>query len=492
MTFVHSLLNQAAATAPEHTAVRDSWGGLTWAELAHAARRAASGLVACGVRPGDRVAVRAVPDRRTVIALYGCLQLGAVVVPFSPDAPRYQLSHVLADASPKLLVTDDESHRAWAPVPVHGLSNLSTESGPLTVVPAHAPGPEDLALLLYTSGSTAQPKGVSCTHAQVAFAARAVAAGVAYHPNDVVYCRLPLSFDYGLYQIFLSALATATLVLADPGEDAALLAGIRRVRATVVPVVPSLATMLLALARREPPGVADRHIRLFTNTGEHLTPRVTEALRRAFPGAGVRLMFGITECKRVTVAGIDEDLGHPGSVGRALPGTTVLILDRDGQRLPPGRTGEICVQGPHVMQGYWQAPDLTAERFRADPLTGERTLFTGDFGHLDVEGRLYFEGRRDDQFKLRGTRVSSLEIERAALTLDGVEAAAVVPPSTERDAVLCVVGSLSPEGVLRGVRGLLGPAKSPQNCRVVTALPLTANGKTDRSRLAGILEGRLL
>jgi len=222
-------------------------------------------------------------------------------------------------------------------------------------------------------------------------------------------------------------------VLTKPAGHVRLISTIHERGVTVIPVVPSLAELLVRLAARHP---AVLPVRLFTNTGAALTAPMIASLRARFPHASVVPMFGITECKRVSIAEYDGDLLRPGAVGRPLDGTELLITGDDGRPLAAGQVGEIVVRGPHVMSGYWRAPQLTAQRFRRDPVTGVMSLHTGDYGRLDADGYLYFEGRRDDMFKRSGLRVSALEIEAAACDVPGVRAAAVLPPAGTRDAVL--------------------------------------------------------
>jgi acyl-coenzyme A synthetase/AMP-(fatty) acid ligase len=180
---------------------------------------------------------------------------------------------------------------------------------------------------------------------------------------------------------------------------------------------------------------------------------------------------------------VDGDLGRPGSVGRPLDGTEVRILGQDGRALPPGATGEIIVAGPHVMAGYWRAPELTVSVFRR-PGPGDRIwLHTGDFGHLDADGYLYFDGRRDQLFKRQGLRMSVTEIETAACDVPGVREAVVLAPTAERDMVLIVVADLAPIAVLRALAERLPSAKVPTRCVVLPELPRTANGKADRLAL---------
>ncbi|MEV6690294.1 AMP-binding protein [Micromonospora sp. NPDC051196] len=493
---VPELLDRAAVTRPEATAVRDRDGVLTYAELVHLSWAARTWFAEQGVGPGDRIAIRAIERGLTVAALIGCLRLGAVAVPYSTELTVHQLSYLIEDTKPAFLLTGDHNQSTQCAVPAAtlkdfaaGLAEVVDRPAACDIATPDGPAPEDLALLLYTSGSTAKPKAVACTHAQICFAASAVADRVVYRPDDVVFSRLPLCFDYGLYQVFLSAIAGCTLVLAEAGQATNLIGQLAKQDATVVPLVPSLAAMLVALSARRSVVEQELRVRLFTNTGEQLPPATADALRARFPGAVVQLMFGTTECKRITVSDEDAYLTRPGSLGRALPGTTVRILGPAGDPLPSGEVGEICVYGRHLMQGYWNAPELTAERYRLDRSTGERVLHTGDYGRMDADGHLYFEGRRDQIFKLHGIRISTTEVEAAAAALPGVRMVAVLPPTAGHEATVCVAGEITGEEVLRQLRELLGPAKTPSQCRVLPALSLTHNGKVDRRRLQRIVQG---
>ncbi|GAA2814648.1 AMP-binding protein [Kitasatospora sp. CM 4170] len=489
-TVVVDLLDATAAARPTAPAVRDADGAWSYAELARASRTVAAWLRGPGgVSPGDRVVLR-LGNRREFAALYyGVLRAGAVAVPLNPEMKPFVLRGVLTDAAPAVVVLDASEAEpvreavaacgARSAVPAELLAHDGAEAHDY---PAGRPAADAVAQLIYTSGSTSAPKGVVCTHRQVVFAARAIARRLAYRPDDVVLAALPLSFDYGLYQLLLAAIGGAEVVLADAAAPVRVLTALRERRATVVPVVPSLAGMLCRLAAR---GTPPDHVRLFTNTGAALAGSAIEELRSGFPGAAVVAMYGITECKRVTIAEPDADRERPGSVGRALDGTTVEVLDDRGRALPPGEVGEIVVGGPHVMAGYWNAPELTARRYRPDPSTGRIRLHTGDHGRLDEAGHLYFAGRLDDQFKRRGVRMGTPEIEAAALDVPGVRAAAALPPRDGQDLRLVVTGEegLTERLVLEGLEQRLEPAKVPAVCRVLARMPLTPNGKIDRKAL---------
>jgi amino acid adenylation domain-containing protein len=473
VTKTHQLLDEAVERTPSAPAVRDSAGGWTYRELGAACDQRADWLRKQGVRTGDRVVVEARSSREVVATLFACSRVGAIFVPVSPATKPYQLRHILKDSQPRLTVGFCGSEMKDITVGIADGGEAEIDE----------PATGDLAMLIYTSGSTSpMPKAVASPHEQVVFAAGAIGRRLQYRPRDVVFCRTPLSFDYGLYQVFLCALAGAELVLAEAERDARLLSDLNAAAATVIPLVPSIATMLLGLARRQP---VTAPVRLLTNTGERLPADVITKLRATFPAAAVVLMFGITECKRVSILEPDGDLQRPGSVGRPLGGTTVLVIDEAGEPVPSGESGEIIVAGPHVMAGYWRAPELTAMVFRRHPPGDRLWLHTGDFGRLDIDGHIYFEGRRDHLFKRRGVRMSVLEIEVAAQEIANVHEAVVLPPTPDRDLTLVVTGDVTADTVMRSLARLLTKEKVPAYCRVLPDLPRTANGKVDRAALAG-------
>ncbi|MET3805467.1 amino acid adenylation domain-containing protein [Nakamurella sp. UYEF19] len=481
-----AILAEAAAHHPDRPAVRDSDGDWTYAQLLEQSLRVSGYLQAQGIRRGDRVLVQLPNVREFVALLFGCARGGVAVVPLNPDMKTYHLRAVLSDCSPSLAVATTGRAPDLAEiggVPVLTTAQLWAELGPVEQsVPAAGHG-EDVGTLIYTSGSTAAPKGVICPQAQMAFAARAIGSQLGYRNDDVVYTRVPLSFDYGMFQIMLSALAGSELVLA-AGPDLTLLNEIREYGATVVPAVPSLSVMLNRLAARD-----DRptSLRLVTNTGAALQQSTIDELRARFPGLRVARMYGITECKRVSIMPPEQEFERPASVGRPLPGTTVVILGDDGSEVPTGQVGQIVVDGPNVMGGYWNAPELSEKTFRPDPVTGRTRLFTGDYGSVDSGGYLYFQGRRDDMFKRRGLRMSTIEIEAAATDIPGIRAAAALAPTDTYDLALWVAGDLDAATVKRELADRLEPAKVPAFVRVLDELPVTLNGKPDKKQVAQMM-----
>ncbi|WP_446226127.1 class I adenylate-forming enzyme family protein [Nocardia sp. IBHARD005] len=453
-----AILAAAASAAGTSTALRDGERTVTYAQLLRAAVSAAGKLAESGVRRGDRVVVRTATTPETIALLFGVWHLGATAVPLHPATTDLRLETVVRDCAARLVVRD-----VW---------NLDAATVELPVM-GH--GPADLVCLMYTSGSTAAPKGVRCPAAAVDAAMTGIAERLAYRADDRVALLLPLSFDYGLYQVLLTFAARGELVLADASSPGAMLQAIYAHEVTVLPLVPAVATMLSALMARRGPAPAVRSV---TSTGADLAEHRISELRTVFPSAAMIAMYGITECKRVSIAEPDAGLTRPGTVGRPLDGTSVQIIDESGAPLPLGTVGQIVAYGPHVMDGYWGPPERSDGVFGTTE-DGRRFLRTGDYGRLDADGYLYIEGRRDDIFKVKGVRTSSAEIAAAAEQVAGVGQAVTVPPTHDSPYLVVITGTVEPAVVLAGMARHLEPQKIPDDCVVVPALPLTSNGKID-------------
>jgi acyl-CoA synthetase (AMP-forming)/AMP-acid ligase II len=485
ISLLPGLLDQAERRWPDRPAITAESATLTYRQLAEAARRAACWLGEVGCRPGDRIVISARSALVTTVLAWGAAQAGVVFTVTHEQVRNGPLRHLLSDCDPSLVVSDDPAVRETA----HQAGWASLAPLNPTGPPADGERPRilsvDPACMIYTSGSTSLPKAVVSTHGQMVFAATAIASVLHYRPDDVVYCPLPLSFDYGLYQLLLGTLSGARIWLAKPAEvGPALLTNLCAARATVLAAVPAIAESLARLLQRSPAQAPP--LRLITNTGAAMHPQVLAALRKHLPSLRVQLMFGLTECKRATIMPPDGDLARPGSCGLPLPGTAVVIIDDDGRPLPPGEVGQIVVRGPHVMSGYWRQPELTAQRFpRAEGLLPE--LHTGDYGWLDEEGYLYFAGRRDDIYKAAGYRVSATEVEAAAMRVPGVDSAAVLLPAPDHPVTLVAVASLTAAELITALREELEEFKIPQRCEIVSSLPLTGNGKVDKKALAASL-----
>jgi amino acid adenylation domain-containing protein len=520
MMLVHDLLAETAARSPERTAIVAGDRTVTFAGLDAASARLAAALQGAGVRRGDRVAAALDNSIEFVLALFGTLRAGGVFVPVNPTTKAQKLGYLLDDCEVRAVVAGGPALAAaataaasaasvvaffqaggTAAAPIRpGLEARPLEdaldpAGTLPQVPAD-PGliDQDLAAILYTSGSTGQPKGVMLTHANMRNTSWSISTYLGLRAEDVVACVLPLSFDYGLFQVLMGARVGFTLLLERgftyPHE---VLARMRAEGVTCLPGVPSIFARLL-----EAPGFraeALPRLRLVTNTAAAFAPAHIRRIQALFPEAQVFSMYGLTECTRVCFLPPERLADKVASVGRAMPNCETMVVDEAGRPLPPGEVGELVVRGANVMRGYWGKPEATARRLREGPIPGERLLHTGDLFRTDEEGFLYFVGRRDDVFKCRGEKVSPKEIEFVLHELDGVAEAAVVGVDDPLDgtAVKAVVVAraghrISEQEVRRHCRAHLESHLVPRFVEVVEALPTSENGKVRKRDLASAAE----
>lgn len=509
-------LRRAAAATPEREAVVAGERRMTYAELNAAASALARHLHELGVERGDRVALLLPNGAEAAVAVYGVLRAGAAFTPLNPTIKADKLAYVLRDCEAVAIITDDalaplaEQAGEHAPsvrralriedtADARGLRSCPAASvswpGGARSRPAPTTDAEpisvDLAAIVYTSGSTGRPKGVTLTHANMAFAAGSIVEYLEMTAEDRVLCVVPLSFDYGLYQLLMCVRVGATLVLergfAFPGRIVELL---ERERITGLPGVPTIFQVLTSLGGGID-GAGQEHLRYLSNTAAALAPATIAALRTAFPHARLYSMYGLTECKRVSYLPPDQLDVRPDSVGIPIPGTEVWIEDDDGRELPAGEVGELIVRGAHVMQGYWNDPQATAERLRPGRWPWERVLATGDLFRRDDEGFLFFVGRRDDIIKSRGEKVAPREVEAALLAADGVRMAAVIGVADRLlgQAIHAYVvaepgADLRPTALRRHCAAHLEDYMVPVRIELRDALPTTPNGKVDHRTLA--------
>lgn len=493
-----TLLGHAAAPATlGRVAVLSGDVAHTYADLLDSSLRLASVLRRRGVQRGDRVAVLLDNTWACTVSVYATLIAGAALVLLHPQTKEAKLEFILRDSGARALVADPLLESAYRPA----LGRLEVPPAliaePLEVVIAaeqplaEPPGviPLDLAAILYTSGSTAFPKGVMQTHQSMVFTLGSLIEYLRLSSEERILCVLPLSFDYGLYQLLMAVTLGATLVLersfAFPAE---VLGRIRDRDVTVVPGVPTLfATILDAHGRRR---LAFPSVRRVTNTGAALAEELVPGLREVFPNALLYKMYGLTECKRVSY--LDPQLvdAKPGSVGRAIPGTEVYLLSEDGRPVAPGEVGLLHVRGPHVMAGYWNRPDLSERMLKPGKLPGERVLCTQDLFRMDSEGFLYFVGRTDDIIKSRGQKVSPAEVEAALQGIAGVREVAVigVPDPILGEAIRAYVVADPRNGLTEQRIRAQGAARLegslvPSEVVLCAELPKTPNGKVNKRLL---------
>lgn len=510
---LHDFLADTAAETPDAIAVVYDQRRYTYREIDERSNALAFALQARGVERGDRVVVFADNGIQTAIAFWAILKANAVASIVHPQTKVEKVAYTLADTGACALISDRAHESVFATaarsapqlrtVIVDGLDD--DMRGRLAHLPdvvrwddvtqpgLAAPPPRrcidiDLAALIYTSGSTGEPKGVMLTHRNMVAAATSTIQYLEIQREDVLLCVLPLAFSYGLYQMITAFARGARILLhrsfAYPAD---VMRTVVEEKVTGFPGVPTMFATLFGLDMKFDLSA----VRYVTNAGAALPVKHLRSLRDVFPNAKVFSMYGQTECKRCTYLPPEDLERKPDSVGIAVPNTELWLVDKDGERIGPGRVGELVVRGATVMNGYWRKPELTVKKLRPGPLVGEQVLHTGDLFRLDEEGYLYFVGRMDDVIKSRGEKVPPAEVEQTILSIQGVREAAVigVPDDLLGSAVKAFVVlepgvRLDEAAILRHCRTRLESFKVPKNVEVRPDLPRNNNGKVQKSELA--------
>jgi amino acid adenylation domain-containing protein len=479
---LHALLERAARNRPGHPAVSDGGRVATYAELDQRADALAGALVDMGVRRGDRVGVLLEKSIDAVACLYGVMKAGAAYVPLDPRAPGPRLAQVLADCDVRCVLGSGD--------PVGGVEVLDAAAVPPTSRgPVAAPvASEDLAYILYTSGSTGAPKGVMVSHANALAFVRWTGAAFGVTGDDRLSSHAPFHFDLSVFDLYAAAAAAATVVLVPP-EASVFPAELRRFvaqeRITVWYSVPSVLTQLASRARLSPGDLPSLRAVLFA--GEVFPTRYLRQLMSALPHARFANLYGPTETNVCTWYEVDrppEDDRTIIPIGRPIEATRVAVVGDDG------RPGELYVQGPTVAQGYWNDAARTAARFVTDPrpdLPG-RWYRTGDLVEEAADGNLRFLGRGDGQIKSRGYRIELGDVEATVYAHPAVVDCAVVAVPDELvtarlHAFAVVDGDVAGADLARFCTDRLPRYMVPETFELCPALPRTATGKVDRRAL---------
>jgi len=452
--------------------------------------RIARWLQRSGVGTGDRVVLLGDNSTDFLLVVFGILRVGATVVPLHAKTPTAVLTQVLEQAEPIILLAD----RPLLDKFLFTQSSTCIALDELRSLPDGLPTPTktkaESACIIFTSGSTGIPQGVICGHGEIMFAIHAINQVLGQTQDDRILCCLPFSFDYGLYQSFLALDAGATLVIASSQPNPlALPALLQQHRITGFPLVPSLAVALLRSRMLE--RIRLDTLRYATNTGDLLPIQHVERLSEQLGGQVVP-MYGLTECKRVAIMPLDRLSDKPGSVGLPLPGTRVDLLP-DAELVTLGTdVGELLVQGPHVMKGYWRDPTATANRFRKSTTSDKTTLYTGDLFRRDADGFLFFLGRKETLIRLGNQVFAPAELEQRLANLDAVEEVAVIRRTldTEARVEVFIVTDRLPKSVQQPVENTLADIfasnSNPFTVHFLKKMPRTLNGKIDRVLLAKV------
>ena len=518
------LIRASALRQPTATALTHGPTHTPYAALQAAVDGFASGLMGLKLKRGERVAVYLEKRLEAVVTSFGATAAGGVFVPLNPILKPEQVAYILRDCQVRVLVSSADRLATLAPVlaACPDLAHLviagDRSSGSAVTLPhtltqtswaallgsasraGHRVIDTDMAAILYTSGSTGQPKGVVLSHRNMVAGAKSVASYLGNRPTDTLLAALPLSFDAGFSQLTTAFHAGARVVLLNHLLPRDVIKAMDREKVTGLTAVPPLYMQLAAL---EWPAAINEHLRYFANTGGRMPRETLNTLRRHVPKAQPFLMYGLTEAFRSTYLPPAEVDRRPDSIGKAIPNAEILVLREDGTECAPDEPGELVHRGALVGQGYWGDAEKTAERYKLLPAgiggresglqLPEYAVYSGDTVRRDVEGFLYFIGRRDEMIKTSGYRVSPAEVEEVlyATKLVGECAAFATDSATLGQAIQVI--ACAPDGtadidaaaLLAACRQRMPAYMVPAGFEAMAApLPRNPNGKIDRKLLA--------
>lgn len=517
---IHQFITDFARQSPAADALIYKTQRLTYRALADELCAVANGFLQHGIQRSERIATYLPKQPEAVVSLFSASASGAAFVPINPILKAQQVSYILKDCNVRILITSMSRLKQLA-THLAQCSDLHTviivgketdiQKNPLAHINhidivnwdnIHSnnrdfpdiPGIDsDIAAILYTSGSTGNPKGVVLSHGNLINGAVSVVQYLNNTAEDNILAVLPLSFDYGLSQLTTAFSVGASVVLMEYLLPRDVIKAISRYQITGLAAVPPL---WIQLAQLDWPADARQSMRYFTNSGGALPVEILTTLRAKLPDSQPYLMYGLTEAFRSTYVPPELIDTHQNAIGIAIPNAEVLVLREDGSECADNEPGELVHRGSLVSMGYWNAPEKTAERFKPipGPLSGkilpELAVWSGDTVKRDKDGFLYFISRKDDLIKTSGYRVSPNEVEEVVYQSDLVKEAValgIAHPVLGQAIVLVVVARNNmPDNkeLLAYCKKNLPNFMHPADIIIKPALERNQNGKIDRKRLA--------
>jgi amino acid adenylation domain-containing protein len=517
---LQQLLQSSARAFPQRTAVEDRDRSLSYADLDARSNELANLLIAAGVRRGDRVGFYLDKSLESVLAIYGIMKTGAAYVPFDPQAPVQRLAYIARNAGMRHLVTGTEKAGQWASLVAEGapfehLTVLNADEAPAAELPpaiaistrsdlpGHASTPpvveqvhHDLAYILYTSGSTGDPKGVMLSHLNALTFVDWTVAEFGVTAEDRLSSHAPFHFDLSVFDLFAAAHAGATVVLVPPETSVFPITVSRFIDQSGITIwysVPSILSMLTLRGGLK--GGEFPRLRTILFAGEVFPTKYLRRLMDLLPHVRLANLYGPTEtnvCTWYDVPRLDPDRTAPIPIGRTIPNVEGYVVGEDGRIVERGEVGELYVRGSTVMQGYWGDPERTERGLIVNPFAGplvDRVYRTGDLVQEDEDGNYRFLGRRDNQIKSRGYRIELGDIETALYAHpDVVECAVVAIPDelvTNRlKAFVVTRREMDKNELVRFIAAKIPPYMVPDMIEFRDALPKTSTGKIARRSLS--------
>lgn len=519
MTYrLSDFISSHAASNPDHRALTFKAEVMTYGQLQKQVEDFACSLRSHGLEKSDRLAIYLPKQMETIVAMFGTSAARGVFVPVNPALKARQVSYILQDCTVRYLVTSASRLASLA----HELVDcphidliiltgkmpdklpeldceiigyetfLQSEKGRSLI--STAGSDQDLAAILYTSGSTGSPKGVMLSHRNMIVGAQSVASYLKNTSEDRILSVLPLSFDAGLSQLTTAFSVGASVVLMNYLMPRDVIRQAAKHNITGITCVPPL---WIQLAELEWPDEAVASMRYIATTGGRMPVPTTRKLQATMRKCDVYLMYGLTEAFRSTYLPPSEVDRIPESMGKAIPNVEIKVVRPDGSPCDVGEAGELVHLGPLVAQGYWNDAERTAERFKPAPGQAEGldnpeiAVWSGDMVKKDADGYLYFVGRNDEMIKTSGFRTSPTELEEVVFASGLVDQVAAIGVDHEQlgQAIWIIANAKDKQGldtdsILAYCRTELPSYMVPHRIIEMASLPRNPNGKIDRKAIA--------
>ena len=506
-TLIHHFLEESARRFPDKTALIHEDARATYAQINSKANQLAHWLVTQGIKEGDRVALILENSLEYVVSYYGVLKTGAVVAPLCSDLKPGSLSRVLEELSPKIVISSSKFERRlqasdlsdfdiqglilknpklkWMSTPfsVFSWENLIPNENRLN--PDFLIDESAIGSIIYTSGSTGSPKGVMLSHSNIVSNVHSICHYLQLTDKDIQMVVLPFFYVMGKSLLNSHMAVGGTVVINNKfAFTASVVKEMVDEKVTGFSGVPS--TYAYLLHRSPLANYRDRldSLRYCSQAGGHMSRKLKQELRNVLPKhTKIFIMYGVTEASgRLTYLEPDFFEDKLDSIGKSISGVALRVIDKKGNEVQIGQTGELVASGPNIMSGYWNDMKITAE------VLDKNGYHTGDLGYQDEEGYFYVIGRNDNLIKVNGHRINPREIEDVIMETELVIEAVVlgIPDAITGHRLIGVATpkrkDCTPDQILSACSEMLPGFKVPKEINLVRALPKSINGKIDRTR----------